>query len=91
MEDFNRMIIAQIDAQLKQGYESNLRKPEYCVVKTGVNQVLVVLPAHAVVDTNEAVFGPKPFADCLSYVNGQLVNEPFRQPGDDEPHEGDAP
>jgi hypothetical protein len=96
MEDFNRTLIEQINDQLKRGFEANLLANEFCVVRTGVDGVLSVLSSTAVTDQHDAVFGPKPFAACIQYVNAYLVTEPLRNVETPrisaaEPLDGDEP
>lgn len=86
MEQFNRMLMAQIQDQLKRGFAANFRINEFCVVATRVHGVLSILSAASVTDKHEAVFGPKSFEACSAYINGQFVKEPLRaaRAGDDE-------
>ncbi|HEY4093565.1 MAG TPA: hypothetical protein VGN46_18815 [Luteibacter sp.] len=77
MDDFNSMLIEQINDQLKRGFDANLRAGDFCVVETRVNGVLSVLPSAAVSDQHKTVFGPGSFASCIAYVNGHLVTRPL--------------
>ncbi|UPG95836.1 hypothetical protein [Luteibacter aegosomatissinici] len=89
MEEFNRMLIDQINDRLKQSFDANLQAGEYCVVRARVQGVLSVLPAAAAGD--DAVCGPASFADCIAYINGRFVNEPFLLRDPAPPHHATPP
>lgn len=73
MESYNRTLIDQINDQLKRGFDANMQADDYCVVRVGIDGVLSVLAATAVSGQHDTVFGPKSFAACIEYVNGNLV------------------
>lgn len=78
MQDYNRMLLEQITTRVQQGFTANLAVPHYAVVHTGVDKVLTVVPASSLSEDQPPAFGPSPFADCIQYVNRQLVAEPAR-------------
>jgi hypothetical protein len=75
VEDYNRLIIEQINRQLKSGFDSSLRTDKYCVVKTGIGGILSVLPENSISNDNHTVSGPDTFAACIQYVNTYFVSE----------------
>lgn len=75
MEDYNRSLIEQINQQLKSGFDSSLRADNYCVVRTGIGDILSVLPMNSLSDSGHTVFGPDTFAACIQHVNTFFVSE----------------
>lgn len=73
MESYNRLLMEQIGEQLKRGFGASLQARDYCVVRTGVGGVLSVLASAAVGEQHDVVFGPKPFAACVEYVNASFA------------------
>lgn len=86
MARYNRQLAARIDAQLQSGLEASLHGAKHCVVRTGVNAVLTVLPADTGGDAGHVVFGPAPFAACIAYVNTNLVDREARPHRPPHPH-----
>lgn len=76
MEDYNRMLIEQITSRAQQGFKSNLSVPHYAVVHTGEERILTIVPAGSLAEDQVPSFGPRSFADCIQYVNRQLVVAP---------------
>lgn len=76
MEDYNRMLIEQITSRAQQGFQANLTVPHYAVVHTGEDRILTIVPASSLPDDQAPAFGPRPFADCIQYVNRKLVVDP---------------
>ncbi|KAF1007446.1 MAG: hypothetical protein GAK28_01788 [Luteibacter sp.] len=89
LDDYNRMLIEQITTRAQQGFMANLTAPQYVVVHTGVDRVLTILSARSLADDQHPVFGPKPFADCIHYINQQLVVGPGKPaPSPQTPDDG---
>jgi hypothetical protein len=92
MEDYNRMLIEQITSRAQQGFKANLVVPHYAVVHTGEDRILTIVPASSLSEDQPPAFGPRPFADCIQYVNRQLVVDPGKprhpllQSNDDTTH-----
>lgn len=81
MEDYNRLLIGQINDQLKRGFEASLQAGDFSVIRSKVANVLSVVPSAAAAgDEHDIVSGPAPFAACIQYVNAYLVTEPLRKP-----------
>lgn len=81
MEDYNRLLIGQINDQLKRGFEASLQGGDFSVIRSKVANVLSVVPSAAAAgEGHEIVSGPAPFAACIQYVNAYLVTEPLRKP-----------
>jgi len=78
VEDYNRLLIEQINQQLKSGFDASLRADNYCVVRTGIGDILSVLPMNSISDSGKTVFGPDTFAACIQHVNTFFVSE-FRR------------
>ncbi len=86
MEDYNRMLIGQINDQLKRGFEASLQGGQFSVIRSKVANVLSVVPSASAGEGYEVVSGPASFAACIQYVNAYLVTEPLRKPGTPEEH-----
>lgn len=69
----NRMIMAQIDSQLRQGFGAAMKGADYYVIRSEVTGVLSVLSSSTVDDDKNIEFGPKPFKQCIEYVNSSVV------------------
>jgi len=82
MESYNRLLMEQINEQLKRGFGASLQARNYCVVGTGIDGILLVMASTAAGEPHDVVFGPKPFAACVEYVNASFVKLP---PGDRAP------
>ncbi|GLQ98831.1 hypothetical protein [Dyella mobilis] len=74
MDDFNSLIIEQINQQLKSGFASSLQEDKFCVVKTGIGNIVSVLPAQSAKESADQVFGPDTFKACNNYVNNYSVS-----------------
>lgn len=82
MERYNCTLIEQINDQLQQGFKADLQADGYYVIKTRIDGVLSVLGSAMVRDKHDIVFGPKPFAACIEYVNVNLAARVATDPND---------
>lgn len=69
----SRFLMSQIDARIQQGVAAAGLPPEYYVIRSQGTGVLSVLAACTLGDEQQPVKGPASFADCIAYVNAQMV------------------
>ncbi|HNB02226.1 hypothetical protein [Nitrosomonas sp.] len=73
MLDHNRMIMEQINRQLRNGFGAALTGNNYYVIRSETTGVLSVLSSSTVNDEKNIVFGPEQFQQCIEYVNSAVV------------------
>jgi hypothetical protein len=70
--DLSRSLLAQIEARMRENFGASQRQATYCVVRSRLTGVLSVLPA-ATPPLEAEAWGPRPFAECIAYVNSAVV------------------
>ncbi|MDA8446265.1 hypothetical protein [Paracidovorax valerianellae] len=73
MELHNTQLMEQIQSQLKSGFDAALQGGDYYVVRSSLTGVLSVLASTTVTEDHDVAFGPRPFSQCIGYVNSTVV------------------
>ncbi|CAM3473282.1 hypothetical protein [Paracidovorax anthurii] len=73
MEQHNRLLMAQIEGRLRSGFDAALSSGDYYVIRNKGTGVLSVLASTTIQDDHDCVLGPKPFAQCIEFVNSSVV------------------
>lgn len=69
----SRALMSQIDARLQQGVAAASQPPLYYVIRSKTTGLLSVIAASSLGDEQEPLGEPRAFADCIAYVNAQMV------------------
>ncbi len=87
LADYNRQLVAQIQARVQQGLSMALTAPagSHVVIRHAGSGVLSVVGAAGASSGHDVVFGPDSFGHCLAHVNAVVVTR-LAGHGSLEPH-----
>lgn len=70
---FSQLLLAQIEQRMLESLAGTEQQPTYCVIRSRSTHVLSVLAASTLGHDHDMVWGPKPFAECIAYVNAEML------------------
>lgn len=77
--ELSQLLRAQIEARLRENLGSSRLQGHYYVIRSQRTGVLSVLASSTLGQDHDVVWGPQPFADCISYVNSVLMTRMAEQ------------
>ncbi|RTL24396.1 MAG: hypothetical protein EKK52_01300 [Burkholderiales bacterium] len=82
-------LMSQLDARIRAAVSGAGQQTLYYVIRSQSTGVLSIIAASSLGDEQEPVGKPMPFADCIAYVNAQMVAREAQgkpaHPSDPEP------
>ncbi|MEO6278180.1 hypothetical protein [Roseateles sp.] len=73
VRQLSNRLMSQIDARIQQAVMAAGPPPQYYVIRSESTGVLSVIAACSLGDEQEPIGPLRSFADCIAYVNAQMV------------------